>query len=202
MRHVRYVVEVLRKVLTAACSPLTHGVWQAHDVQPLAATAGCSRGVRTASGFKASIRRRVQSAAIAGWSCRMAVSEDTGDYVASLKNANLENAEGDMHMIVRIWRATATRDGLPAYRKHFEDNVLPELRGLAGFREAYLLTREHDSTIDVEVHTLRDSLEAIRAFAGPDIEHAVVEPQAQAALAGYETMVVHYDAVTYPGRGD
>jgi len=105
-------------------------------------------------------------------------------------------------MIVRIWRATATRDGLPDYRTHFEDNVLPELRGLAGFREAYLLTREHDSTIDVEVHTLRDSLEAIRAFAGPDIEHAVVEPQAQAALAGYETMVVHYDAVTYPGRGD
>lgn len=93
LRHVRYVVEVLRKVLTAVCSPLTHGVWQAHDVQPMAGATGCSRDVRTAPAIATATHRSVQSATVAGWSCRMAVSEASGDYLAVLKNANLENAE-------------------------------------------------------------------------------------------------------------
>lgn len=103
-------------------------------------------------------------------------------------------------MIVRISRATATDDGLESYRRHFEQNVLPELRGLSGFRKAYLLTRERDGIVDIEVHTLWESLAAIHAFAGPDLELAVVEPQAQAVLASYETVVEHYDAVEYPGQ--
>jgi len=64
-------------------------------------------------------------------------------------------------MIVRIWKATATGDGSRDYQRHFERNVMPELKTLAGFRKAYLLKRAQDGVIHIEVHTLWESLEAI-----------------------------------------
>jgi heme-degrading monooxygenase HmoA len=51
--------------------------------------------------------------------------------------------------------------------------------------------------VDIEVHTLWESLDAIRAFASPDVEAAVVEPQAQAALTGYDTAVTHFTTLAY-----
>lgn len=100
-------------------------------------------------------------------------------------------------MITRIWRASATTDGAKKYRLHFEHNVMPELKSLKGFRQAYLLTREHDGAVDIEVHTLWESLDAIRAFASPDVEAAVVEPQAQAVLTGYDRVVMHFSTREY-----
>lgn len=100
-------------------------------------------------------------------------------------------------MIVRVWCATATVDGAKGYRQHFEQNVMPELRGIDGFQKAYLLTREHDGIVDIEVHTMWQSLDAIRAFAGPDLEAAVVEPQAQAVLSSYDRTVTHFTAIEY-----
>jgi hypothetical protein len=40
-----------------------------------------------------------------------------------------------------------------------------------------------------------DSLEAISRFAGADLHRAVVEPDAQAALASYDTTVTHHNIV-------
>ncbi len=100
-------------------------------------------------------------------------------------------------MIVRIWRATATVPGAEQYRHHFEHNVIPDLRRIDGFRKAFLLTRTQSAFVDIEVHTLWESLEAIRGFASPDMEAAVVEPQAQKVLTTYETTVSHYEAREY-----
>jgi len=100
-------------------------------------------------------------------------------------------------MIVRIWRASATADGAYEYRQHFERNVLPELRRLSGFRKAYLLKRERQATVDIEVHTVWESIESIRAFAGPNLEEAVVEPQARAVLVSYDKGVDHFAAAEY-----
>ncbi len=103
-------------------------------------------------------------------------------------------------MIVRIWRAKATTEGAKGYRRHFEKNVLPELKGIDGFQKAYLLVREHDDVVDIEVHTLWKSLDSIRAFAGDDLETAVVEPQAQAMLTAYDTTVTHFAATEYQAQ--
>lgn len=45
--------------------------------------------------------------------------------------------------------------------------------------------------------TLWDSLEAIRRFAGANLENAVVEPAAQAALVTYDSAVTHHTVVVY-----
>ncbi|MEV0667955.1 antibiotic biosynthesis monooxygenase [Actinomadura luteofluorescens] len=105
-------------------------------------------------------------------------------------------------MIARVWRATATAEGADAYHDHFTGSVLPALRSLDGHRGAYLFRRDAGDHVELEVMTLWDSLDAIRAFAGADITSAVVEPQARAAVLTYDTTVTHrtvlVDTVTDP----
>jgi heme-degrading monooxygenase HmoA len=94
-------------------------------------------------------------------------------------------------VIVRAFHAIATAEGADAYRAHFTRSVLPDLQIIDGYQGAYLLRRDHDRHVELQVLTLWDSLEAIRRFAGPDLEHAVVEPAGKAALASYDPTVTH-----------
>ena len=98
-------------------------------------------------------------------------------------------------MIVRAFHATATAEGADAYHQHFTRSVLPALQRIDGYRGAYLLRRDRDSHVELQVLTLWDSLGAISRFAGTDLEHAVVEPAAQAVLASYDPTVTHHTVV-------
>jgi len=98
-------------------------------------------------------------------------------------------------VIVRAWHATATTEGADAYHEHFTHSVLPELQRIDGYQGAYLLRRGHDGHVELQVLTLWDSLEAIRRFAGANLDNAVVEPDAQAALATHDTTVTHHTVV-------
>jgi heme-degrading monooxygenase HmoA len=98
-------------------------------------------------------------------------------------------------MIIREWRATAVPSKAEAYPKHFHDNVVPELRLLAGFAGAQLSRRQINDRVEFLVLTRWRSLNAIRAFAGDDIEKAVVEPNAAAALIEFDTNVRHYEVL-------
>jgi heme-degrading monooxygenase HmoA len=98
-------------------------------------------------------------------------------------------------LIARIWHATATPTGAEAYQRHFTNAVLPELRQLDGHQGAYLLQRATADHVDIQVVTLWESLEAIADFAGPNLDTAVVEPDAQAALLTYGTTVTHHDVL-------
>jgi heme-degrading monooxygenase HmoA len=98
-------------------------------------------------------------------------------------------------VIVRAFHAIATAEGANAYRTHFTRSVLPDLQRIDGYRGAYLLRRDHDRHVELQVLTLWDSLEAIRRFAGADLEQAVVEPAARAALASYDPAVTHHTVV-------
>jgi heme-degrading monooxygenase HmoA len=98
-------------------------------------------------------------------------------------------------MIVREWRARAGRESASLYPRHFNDAVLPMLRKLEGFVAGSLLSRIIDEHVEFLVMTRWDSLECIRGFAGPEIDKAVVEPAAAAALLSYDRTVQHYDVV-------
>lgn len=101
-------------------------------------------------------------------------------------------------MIARTWRARATADGAEAYRRHFIESVLPSLRSIDGHRGAYLFRHDRDDLglVELEAVTLWDSMDAVRGFSGPDVDAAVVEPEAEAVLmdfdkkVGYQTVVV------------
>lgn len=102
-------------------------------------------------------------------------------------------------MIARVWRCMAeTDENVAAYIDHFNHAVLPELRQLDGYNGAYILRRELDDGIEVKVMTLWVSKDAIRAFAGENLETAVVEPAARAVLREFDTVVTHYEIALSP----
>jgi mannose-6-phosphate isomerase-like protein (cupin superfamily) len=98
-------------------------------------------------------------------------------------------------MIARRWRGWA--DGpanADAYVAHFESAVRPQLEATGGFVDARLerVPGERGRT-ELVVVTRWASLDAIRAFAGDDVESAVVEPAARAVLADFDTRVRHIE---------
>ncbi|HKU20791.1 MAG TPA: YciI-like protein [Terriglobales bacterium] len=97
--------------------------------------------------------------------------------------------------IVRQWKGRTTAANAERYIQHLTNNVFPELRAISGYRAAYLLRRKSDGEVEFVVLTLWDSMDAIRKFAGTDVEKAVVAPQAQAVLSSFDEFVSHYEVV-------
>lgn len=98
-------------------------------------------------------------------------------------------------LIVRMWRGQATIENASAYARHVTGTVFPSLAEIRGHRGAYLLQRQAAGRVEFLAITLWESADAIRAFAGNDVEAAVVEPEARAVLAEYDKFARHYEVV-------
>ena len=97
-------------------------------------------------------------------------------------------------MIARRWTGrAASSEQADAYVTHFERAVMPRLESTDGFLGATLERVGHDDGTEIVVVTRWKSLDAVRAFAGEDIERAVVEPAARAALSQWDTRVRHIE---------
>lgn len=112
-------------------------------------------------------------------------------------------------MIVRSWRARALKNKAEIYAQHAVGHVFPRLKSIPGHKGALLLTRDHAKDVELQVLTFWETMEAIRSFAGPSPEVAVVEPEAQAVLIDYDRTVAHYQStagrlgsLTIPGGLD
>lgn len=103
-------------------------------------------------------------------------------------------------MIIRCWQALAKADREAAYLAHFRAEVLPALRSLAGFHGATVLRRPRPDGIALTVLTRWESMAAVRAFAGENVESAVVAPAAQPCFHSYDPRVTHHEMVL-DGRG-
>lgn len=96
-------------------------------------------------------------------------------------------------MIARLWTARTSAADLPAYQTHIQEKVLPALRSIVGYAGATLLTRTAADDVEVVVVTRWTSLEAIRGFAGADVERAVVADEVRPILKVWDDRVRHYD---------
>lgn len=101
--------------------------------------------------------------------------------------------------ISRHWSARATEAQLPKYLEHFSKNVLPELRRVNGFIAASVSVRHTRGEAEISVETTWRSLEAIRGFAGDDLEAAVVAPDAAALLKDFDRRVRHTEIAISAG---
>jgi heme-degrading monooxygenase HmoA len=98
-------------------------------------------------------------------------------------------------MIIREWRGRARRSQADAYPRHFRERVISELRQVPGFMGAQLSRRDVDGGVEFLVLTQWQSMDAIRGFAGTEVDKAVVEPGAAAALVEFDERVRHYEVV-------
>ena len=98
-------------------------------------------------------------------------------------------------MIARLWSARATPAQAPAYVEHLRTQVLPAVRGVDGYVGAQLLQRAGPDEVEILVITWWRSLEAIRGFAGDELEGAVVADEAATLLTDFDRRVRHYELV-------
>jgi heme-degrading monooxygenase HmoA len=105
-----------------------------------------------------------------------------------------------LRMIIRIWRGQAIKENAPAYFKHITETVFPSLTKINGYKGGYVLQRETDGQIEFLGITTWESVEVIKAFAGEDIETAIVEPAARAILTEFDDFARHYDLTYGDGR--
>jgi heme-degrading monooxygenase HmoA len=94
--------------------------------------------------------------------------------------------------VVRQWRARATPDGARAYEAHFRSAVLADLAAVDGWLGAHLLVREEGGEVELVTLVWFESLDAVRRFAGADLERAVVAPEARRVLRTFDERVTHY----------
>jgi heme-degrading monooxygenase HmoA len=100
-------------------------------------------------------------------------------------------------MISRVWRATATPDGALGYAQHFQSHVVPALAGIDGYQGAMLLQSTTNDVVDLIVVSMWASEDAIRQFAGSDLQQAVVADDARRVLRSFDDKVRHYSVVAH-----
>jgi heme-degrading monooxygenase HmoA len=98
-------------------------------------------------------------------------------------------------MIARVWRGIAAPETAYDYLEHLRHIIFPELSKIAGYRGASVMRRDSDEGVEFTVQTLWESLDAIRQFAGDQVETAVVAPAAQPLFRSYDHTVTHYEDV-------
>jgi len=98
-------------------------------------------------------------------------------------------------MISRIWHGTTTPANADAYESLLREEIFAGIRGrrIAGFHEIQLFRRDLGAEVEFVTVMWFDSLAAVRTFAGPDHEAAVVPPKARALLSRFDERSQHYE---------
>jgi heme-degrading monooxygenase HmoA len=101
-------------------------------------------------------------------------------------------------VIARVWKGWARLEHADAYESLLRERVLPGLQGIDGFRGMYILRQDGPDEAEFVVMNLFDTLDAVKAFAGPEYEAPVFEPEARVLLSKVEPVARHYDVKTTP----
>ena len=99
-------------------------------------------------------------------------------------------------MIARLWQGVVPAAKEAGYREFLEREVLPEYRGTPGNRGVVVLRRQEGEHVRFLVLSHWDSLDAIRAVAGDDVERAHYRPAALEFLIDPEPFAAHYEVLS------
>jgi heme-degrading monooxygenase HmoA len=99
-------------------------------------------------------------------------------------------------VIVRLWHSCSRPDAADAYERLLREELSGGIaaRAILGYRGIELFRRRADGgTVEFVTLMRFDSLDAVREFAGPDYETAVVPPAARTLLLRYDARSTHYE---------
>lgn len=102
-------------------------------------------------------------------------------------------------MIARVWRGWTRAEEGGEYAEYVRATGLAAYRSTPGNRGAFVLLRKEGARCEIVALSLWDSVEAIRGFAGDDIDAALFYPDDDRWLIDREMRVKHYDVVTAEG---
>jgi heme-degrading monooxygenase HmoA len=98
-------------------------------------------------------------------------------------------------MIARRWRGRVPADRSDAYLAYLERTGLPDYAATPGHVRTTVLRRTVDGVTEFELITFWESLDAIRAFAGDDVERARYYPEDRDYLLELPERVEHWEVL-------
>ena len=98
-------------------------------------------------------------------------------------------------MISRVWHGWTTPANADAYESLLRHEVLVgiQARRIPGYRGIQLFRRTVGAEVEFVTVMWFDTLDAVRAFAGPEYEVAVVPHKARAILSRFDDRSQHYE---------
>jgi len=100
-------------------------------------------------------------------------------------------------VIARIWKGTVRRADGDAYAGYIRETGFTQYAETPGNRGAWMLRRDDGERTEFITFSLWESVEAIRAFAGDDLEAAVYYPEDDRYLVERDATVRHYEVVDH-----
>jgi heme-degrading monooxygenase HmoA len=95
-------------------------------------------------------------------------------------------------VIARTWRGWTALDDADAYTSYIEETGMKGYRNTPGNRGAWILRRPEVDRCEFITLSFWESLEAIKGFAGNDVEQAVFYADDDRYLVDRERQVRHY----------
>ena len=96
-------------------------------------------------------------------------------------------------MIERHWKGIARIDQSDYYIKHLITETFPKASLMKGFVKATILKRPVAEGVEFLIITTWDSIEAVRQFAGDQVEVANVPTAARAMMVTFDEFARHYE---------
>jgi heme-degrading monooxygenase HmoA len=98
-------------------------------------------------------------------------------------------------MVERHWKGTALPEKAEEYVHHLLNDTFPALKALPGFISHSILRRETELGMEFLIITRWETMEALRPFAGVDIERAVIPSAVKSMMVRYDLHAEHYAVV-------
>jgi heme-degrading monooxygenase HmoA len=99
-------------------------------------------------------------------------------------------------MVARVWHGYTKPEHADSYEAMLKPELLPGLGRMKGYRGSYLLRRAVGDEVEFITIMFWESLDDIRAVAGPDYETAVVPEERRKYLSRYDARSTHYEVAS------
>jgi heme-degrading monooxygenase HmoA len=103
-----------------------------------------------------------------------------------------ESDSGRQATVARTWRGWTRREDADAYAAYIEQTGMSAYRSTPGNRGAWMLRRDDGDRTEFVTLSFWDSTDAIRGFAGDDIDVAIFYPEDDRFLVERELTVRHF----------
>ncbi len=105
-------------------------------------------------------------------------------------------------MIARVWHGYTKPEHADAYESMLKPELLPGISKVKGYIGSYLLRRTAGDEIEFITIMMWESIDAIRAVAGPDYETAVIPEERRKYLSRHDAKSAHFEIASIQKPGD
>ena len=99
-------------------------------------------------------------------------------------------------MIARVWHGATKPQNADAYESMLKPELLPGLSKVAGYKGSYFLRRNLGHEVEFITIIFWESLDALKAFAGPDYELSIIPEERRQYLSKHDDKAAHYEVVS------